>query len=583
MKTWISRGTAVLFGLPFMAGAQTPAQPTDEEISEEIVVTAQKRASSIQEVPFSVAAVTAQDIKESGATNIVEVARNVPGLYVTDLGPGQSQVAIRGISAGQVVRDQAGVKESVGIYLDESPISVALFTPDLDLYDLDRIEVLRGPQGTLFGAGSSSGTVRYITAQPTLEKFGGSVEVGVDGLTDGDWGGSLRGALNAPLGGNAAMRVVGYYNDLPGFIDSVYPNRATREDVNSGTRTGGRVTFRFEPNENFNITPRLIYQKLETDGYPRIDAYNMLGNPYTTTEPAITVGERDQVTQFREGLTDEFFMGDLKLEFGFGGDIGLTSVTTYIDRQVEVVRDASQLTGSVSVDFAVATPAEVRLDSPLIDSTDLQVFSQELRLASTGEGPFQWLVGAFYQQADREYGQDLPTPGYDAILLRRTPPGRDSAYLQRPARHAVLFRSQLRFQPVRTVRRGYLPLHSGVGADCGPALLRLQRRPHADLRRGLCRPGLHRRAGLNRFGRFLAARHPCFQPRRRRADQCAGVAWLPTRRYQRSAQRRDCAPPTTSSCTAAIPPGMTRRRLTTRSAPRLAWPTAGSPSTPRCS
>ena len=133
MKTGISRGTAaLLLGLPFAISAQNTTQPTDDEISEEIVVTAQKRASSIQEVPFSVAAVTAQDIKESGATNIVEVARNVPGLYVTDLGPGQSQVAIRGISAGQVVRDQAGVKESVGIYLDESPISVALFTPDLD-------------------------------------------------------------------------------------------------------------------------------------------------------------------------------------------------------------------------------------------------------------------------------------------------------------------------------------------------------------------------------------------------------------------------------------------------------------------
>jgi iron complex outermembrane receptor protein len=274
--------------------------------------------------------------------------------------------------------------------------------------------------------------VRYITAQPDIGQFGGSLEVGFDALTDGDFGGSLRGALNAPLGENAAMRVVGYYNELPGFIDSVYPNRSTREDVNSGSRTGGRLSFRFEPNENFSITPRLLYQKLETDGYPRIDAYNMLGNPFTTTEPAITLGERDQVTQIREGLTDEFFMGDLELDFGFGGEVGMTSVTSYIDRQVEVVRDASQLTGSVSVDFGVATPAEVRLDSPLIDTTDLQVFSQELRIASTGEGPFQWLAGAFYQQVDREYGQNLPTPGYDAILLRRTPPGRDSAFYNAP-------------------------------------------------------------------------------------------------------------------------------------------------------
>src|SRR5690606_18128344 len=120
---------------------------------------------------------------------------NVPGLYITDLGPGQSQVAIRGISAGQVVRDQAGVKESVGIYLDESPISVALFTPDLDLYDLDRIEVLRGPQGTLFGAGSTSGTVRYITAQPDIGTFGGSVDLTAENAEDGDFGGGLRASL----------------------------------------------------------------------------------------------------------------------------------------------------------------------------------------------------------------------------------------------------------------------------------------------------------------------------------------------------------------------------------------------------
>jgi iron complex outermembrane receptor protein len=169
MKSWIPRGTAALLSaMPFALPAQD-ASLTDDDI-EEIIVTAQKRATSLQDVPFSVAALTAEDLEQSGATNIVEVARNVPGLYIADLGPGQSQVAIRGISAGQVVRDQPGVKESVGIYLDESPISVALFTPDLDLYDLDRIEVLRGPQGTLFGAGSSSGTVRYITAQPNIRQ-----------------------------------------------------------------------------------------------------------------------------------------------------------------------------------------------------------------------------------------------------------------------------------------------------------------------------------------------------------------------------------------------------------------------------
>jgi iron complex outermembrane receptor protein len=417
MKTWNSRGAAVLLMvLPFAASAQTPSpsNPTDDEISEEIVVSAQKRTTTLQEVPFSVAAVTNEDIKRSGATNIVDIARNIPGLYITDLGPGQSQVAIRGISAGQVVRDQPGVKESVGIYLDESPISVALFTPDLDLYDLDRIEVLRGPQGTLYGAGNDAGTVRYITTQPKIGNFGGSAEFGFEGVEDGEFAATVRGALNVPLGENAAMRVVGYYDQLPGFIDSVYPGRPVREDVNDGDRTGGRIAFRFEPTENFSITPRLVYQKLETDGYPRVDVYSILGNPYTTTEPPVDPGDRGQVTQIREGIDDEFLLGDLKLEFSFG-DIGLTSVTSYVDRNVVVLRDASQLTGSVTKDVG-GSDAQARIDSPLYDTTDLQTFSQEIRLGSSGEGPFQWLAGVFYQQFDRDYGQRLPTQGYDALL-----------------------------------------------------------------------------------------------------------------------------------------------------------------------
>src|SRR4249920_1034383 len=210
MSSRTLRGLAALLVIvPIAAVAQKP-EPPEDEVTEEIIVTAQKRATNLQDVPFSVAALTAEDIEQSGATNIVEIARNVPGLYIADLGPGQSQVAIRGISAGQVVRDQPGVKESVGIYLDESPISVALFTPDLDLYDLDRIEVLRGPQGTLYGSGNDAGTVRYITAQPDIGVCGGSVDATFNSLTDGEFGGALRGAINVPIGESAAMRAVGY-------------------------------------------------------------------------------------------------------------------------------------------------------------------------------------------------------------------------------------------------------------------------------------------------------------------------------------------------------------------------------------
>lgn len=125
---------------------------------EEVLVTATKRVSSVQDLPFSINAMTEQDINRSGSTNIEELSRNVAGLTIQNLGPGQSQVAIHGVSAGQIVRDQPGVKEQVGVYIDETVISVSLFTPDLDLYDLNRVETLRGSQGTLFGSGSVGGT-----------------------------------------------------------------------------------------------------------------------------------------------------------------------------------------------------------------------------------------------------------------------------------------------------------------------------------------------------------------------------------------------------------------------------------------
>jgi len=137
------------------AAAQAANQP-EETQGDEIIVTATKRASTVQDVPFSINAQTEEDIQRANATTIEDISRNVAGLAVQNLGPGQSQVSVRGVSAGQIVRDQPGVKEQVGVYLDESVISLSLFTPDLDLFDLNRVETLRGPQGTLFGSGSSA-------------------------------------------------------------------------------------------------------------------------------------------------------------------------------------------------------------------------------------------------------------------------------------------------------------------------------------------------------------------------------------------------------------------------------------------
>ncbi|WP_373474599.1 TonB-dependent receptor [Sphingorhabdus sp.] len=394
--------------------AQDADSPADENI---IIVTATKRDANLQDVPFSINAQTADDIQKTGATTLEDLSRNVAGLIIQNLGPGQSQVSIRGVSAGQIVRDQPGVKEQVGVYLDESVISLSLFTPDLDLFDLNRVETLRGPQGTLFGSGSVGGTVRYITNQPKLGTTEGAIEGNVNLVDGNDFGGHLKGAVNVPIGDKAAFRAVGYYTQYGGFIDARREGGGVDQDVNDGERYGGRIALTLEPSDNFSITPRVIYQKISTNGFNRQEVFNLYANPFTTTRPAVIFNEREQHLLLREGFEDETLIADSTIKIGFGG-VDLTSVSSYTDRDILVSRDASALTGSVSVDLGFPT-AGVLLPSNLRDTTKVQSFTQELRLSSNGDGPFQWVLGGFYSNTDRDYAQRLPTPGYDAFTDAR--------------------------------------------------------------------------------------------------------------------------------------------------------------------
>ncbi|MEM9170635.1 MAG: TonB-dependent receptor [Pseudomonadota bacterium] len=392
------------------------AQENDDE-TDEIIVTATKREQSIQDVPFSINAQTQEDLQRTGSQTLEDISRNVAGLTIQNLGPGQSQVAIRGVSAGQIVRDQPGVKEQVGVYLDESVISLSLFTPDLDLFDLARVETLRGPQGTLFGSESIGGTIRYITQQPKIGEFEALFEGNYNVIDGGGMGGHAKGVLNLPLTENASIRLVGFHTEYGGFIDALSddagaPNGiAVTDDVNDGTRSGGRVALRWEVNERFTTTPRVIFQRIGTDGFNRQESFNLFANPFTTQRTAVNFGERQQFLRLGEEFEDDVLIFDNTAEFDFEFAT-LTSVTSYTDRSILVSRDASALTGSVSVDLGFADAA-VLLPSNLRDTTELNQFTQELRLAGSYER-FDWLIGAFYSDTERDYAQRLPTPGYDA-------------------------------------------------------------------------------------------------------------------------------------------------------------------------
>jgi iron complex outermembrane receptor protein len=383
------------------------------QLSEQITVTATKREQTLLDVPFSVAAPTEELLRARGVESIEGVAANVGGFTVQNLGPGQSQVAMRGVSAGQIVRDQPGVKEQVGIYLDESVLSLSLFTPDLDLFDTNRIEVLRGPQGTLFGSGSLSGTVRYITNQPELGITEGFSELTFNGLDDGGFGGNAKFGFNLPAGDKAAVRVAAYYDRIAGYMDAVQPDLGVDEDVNTGFRSGVRAAVRIAPNERTLITPRIVYQRVKMDGWNRIDEYNILANPFTTTRAPVTLGGRRQFTQLEEDFTDDFLLADLNIEHEFG-ELMLTSITSYTYRDILVVRDAGALTSSIT-GGSLGLPENVyTLDAPLNDATTANVWTQELRVAG-GADRYPWVAGLFYSHTNRDYGQTLPVIGFEDL------------------------------------------------------------------------------------------------------------------------------------------------------------------------
>ncbi len=316
-------------------GASKPFDTTLEALlSEEVTVTATKREQTLFDVPFSIAAPSEEILRTRGVQDIEGVAANVVGLTVQNLGPGQSQVAMRGVSAGQIVRDQPGVKEQVGVYLDESAISLSLFTPDLDLFDINRVEVLRGPQGTLFGAGSLTGTVRYITNQPEIGVTKDVRRARRQRSSEGGIGGTTKLGFNLPIGDKAAVRVASYYERSPASWMRCSPTSASSENVNDGYRSGVRAAVRIAPNERLTITPRIVYQRVGMDGWNRIDEFNILANPFTTTRPAVTLGERRQFTQLEEEFTDDFVLGDLNLNYEFG------EIAAHVDHVVHLSRRA---------------------------------------------------------------------------------------------------------------------------------------------------------------------------------------------------------------------------------------------------
>jgi outer membrane receptor protein involved in Fe transport len=365
---------------------------------EEIVVTASKRAESIQHVASSVTALGNEEIERRGLVSMDDFLRSIPGVNHIDRGVASNSTVIRGVSSdGQLYTDMGG---TVGFYLGDVPLSgnaVWGSNADIKLVDIERVEVLRGPQGTLYGEGSLGGSVRIIPAPPDLNRQAGSARVGYSHT--GNEGGAnkeIQGVVNLPLiQDKLAVRAVGYVYDNSGYVNNVAASSAAfaaqaaalgfsdlvtdQRDVGNSEYRGGRIMAMWQPIEKLSATLMYLRQDLEQKGLPEVQL--PLGG-FAQTRYLI----RDEFGGGGERLRDDIEISNLDLHYELGWG-RLSSSTSYIHETGLLLRDASAFFGG----FA----APQRVDS------NVKGFVEELRLTSQLDGPFQFLVGLYYNDTDR--------------------------------------------------------------------------------------------------------------------------------------------------------------------------------------
>ena len=367
----------------------------DDSVLETIVVTAQKREEPLKDVPMSVTALGGDRLDELQARDFADYAALVPGLSLASLQPGLTRLTLRGQNAG-------GVGSTVAVYLDESPfgsstalLNGAVNTGDFDTYDMQRIEVLRGPQGTLYGANSEGGLIKFVTNAPVLGKFSVGGEVGGESVDHGGQQGDVHGVLNMPIGDKTALRISGFYTGVPGYVDDP---KSGAKDLNSGHKYGGRASLLLEPASDLSIRLTADTQSAFYNGTNAVDV-----DP-VTLQPLYGEFTQERVvaepTDFRYGNYSATI--DWKLDA-----VRLTSITSY------GTLDTNQVTDYTPLLFG-SNPG-----APLHASSGLDKITQEVRLSSAAKEQLDWQVGGYYTHESASLAQRIDAvavPGGAFIL-----------------------------------------------------------------------------------------------------------------------------------------------------------------------
>lgn len=396
--------TKALTGTALAAAIASPAvawaQDAAGDAPDEIVVTAQKRTQTLIDVAQSVSVVSGATLEQQGATNFSDYLKNVPSLQLVQGTPGQGRLVLRGINTG-------GVASTVAVYVDETPFgsSTALangaeLAGDFDTFDVARIEVLRGPQGTLYGASSLGGLLKFVTNEPSTAGFEGKLLGGVEFTDGGD--ASYRGAamVNVPLGETLAFRASGSYRKQGGYIDSVgTAGSNVRSNTNDFESYGGRASLLWKPDTSLSVRLGALLQNLYVDGSSFVEA-----DPATLKPLYGGLTQSEYLPQF-SNIKYRLYSGTIEYDFG---PATLTSATSY----------AQQLQ-SFRADYTANLSAALGGPYVYFDQlTENRKWTQELRLASNGGDFIEWLVGGYYTREKARINQNLKTavPGTPGTL-----------------------------------------------------------------------------------------------------------------------------------------------------------------------
>jgi outer membrane receptor protein involved in Fe transport len=416
-----------------LAAAAAGAQESAATNLNEVVVTAQKRTQALADIPMSVSVVAGEALERARATDFQDIASMVPGLSLISSQPGVTRVTLRGINTG-------GVASTVGIYINDVPFGSssglangAILSGDIDTFDMQRVEVLRGPQGTLYGASALGGVIKYVANAPSTEGFEARFQGSIEDVEGADTGYALTGMVNIPVSDSFALRASGFFRSDGGYLRSIgnnpipalqdpsvniFDGTLVEDEINGTEVSGGRLSALFKPSDTFSLDLTVHYQDIASDN---ADAFEV--EP-TTLAPLY--GGLVASRYHNEPNDIEYRLYSATLDWDLGG-VSLQSVTSYSEFSQDFLTDGALVdalgagAGTAQLlTLVYSTPgtADTLLSGVLDQTTATDKFTQEFRLVSPESDSFEWLLGAYYTDEDSVIDQVLNpvTPGTNDIV-----------------------------------------------------------------------------------------------------------------------------------------------------------------------